>query len=93
MLNTSRPKVAIDATFTIAKDILHKIEIDETAFTQYAKRLVAIDLYKNKGISLGYCAEVAEMTKEAFMFYLSENKISVFNFKDADEFLEDARNA
>jgi len=77
----------------VAKNILMKLGMDDEAFAQYVKGLIAVDLYVNKGISLGHCAEVAEMTKEAFMFFLSDNKVSVFDFNSADEFLEDARNA
>ena len=85
--------VAINVKFKVSKKVLNKVEMDEAAFVQYAKRMVALDLYKNKDISLGYCAEVAEMTKEAFVLFLGENRVSVFKFEDAEEFLEEARNA
>lgn len=32
--------------------------------------MLAVDLYKNKKVSLGYCASVAEMSKEEFIMYL-----------------------
>ena len=85
--------VAINAEFKVSKKVLNKVEMNEAAFVQYAKRMVALDMYKNRDISLGYCAEVAEMTKEAFVLFLGQNKVSVFNFKDAEEFLEEAHNA
>jgi len=84
---------AINVKFNVPKKVLTQQNMNETAFAQYTKRLVALNLYRNRGVSLGYCAEVAEMTKEAFMLFLGENKISVFKFKDAEEFLEEVRNA
>ena len=54
---------------------------------------IAVDLYKNKKISLGYCADIADMTKEDFVKYLGKNNISIFSFEDEEEFLEELANA
>lgn len=55
--------------------------------------MLALDLYKNKRISLGYCANIAEMTKEEFIQYLSRNGVSIFSFASEEEFLEELENA
>ena len=55
--------------------------------------MLAVDLYKNKKVSLGYCANVAGMTKEEFVQYLGMNGISIFSFVSEDEFLEELANA
>jgi predicted HTH domain antitoxin len=83
----------MDVRFNIPKEILPKVGADEAAFARYARGLAALDLYKNKGVPLGFCAEVAEMSVEAFVFYLGENRVSVFNFESAEAFAEEARNA
>jgi predicted HTH domain antitoxin len=57
------------------------------------KRFVAFDLYKNKSISLGYCAELAEMPKEDFLKFLGSNKVSIFDYDNESEFLEEVNNA
>ena len=57
------------------------------------KKTLAMDLYKNKKVSLGYCASVAEMTKEEFVQYLDMNGVSIFSFASEDEFLEELKNA
>jgi predicted HTH domain antitoxin len=54
---------------------------------------VALDLYKDKKVSLGYCASVADMTKEEFIQFLSMNGISIFSFESEDEFMEELTNA
>jgi predicted HTH domain antitoxin len=86
-------KQVLTVTFGIPKEVMPKLGYDETAFARYARRLVAMDLYKNKGVSLGYCAEAAEMGAEAFICFLGEHKVSVFGFETADEFLEETVNA
>jgi len=32
------------------------------------KEMVAVEFYKNRKVSLGYCAEIAEMSKERRVF-------------------------
>lgn len=51
------------------------------------------DLYTNKKISLGYCASVAEMSKEDFIQYLSANGISIFSFDSENDFRVELSNA
>ena len=45
------------------------------------------------GVSLGYCAEIANMSKPDFIRFLSENDISIFNFENENELSEDIANA
>ena len=55
--------------------------------------MLAVDLYKNKKVSLGHCASVAEMSKEEFIKYLGMNGISIFAFASEEELLEEMENA
>ena len=57
------------------------------------KKMLAIDLYTNKRISLGDCASVAEMSKEDFIQYLGVNGISIFSFDLESDFREELSNA
>jgi predicted HTH domain antitoxin len=79
--------------FDMPKEILSKVAMSPDAFMRYAKGLVAVDLYRSKGVSLGYCAQVAGLRLEAFMVLLGEYKVSIFNFGDAEEFIDDSKNA
>lgn len=56
-------------------------------------KLVAVKYYKEHKLSLGQCSELAEMTKEDFIQLLSTYKVSIFNFENDDELLEDIKNA
>ena len=55
--------------------------------------MLAVDLYKNRKVSLGYCADIAGMAKEDFVKYLGKNGISIFSFESEKEFLEELANA
>jgi predicted HTH domain antitoxin len=64
-------------SINVPEEIFLDLHEDKDAFTEYMKKMVALDLYKNKKVSLGYCASVAGMTKEEFIQYLSMNGISI----------------
>ena len=50
-------------SINVPEEILLNLHEDENGFAEYMRKMLAIDLYKNKKVSLGYCASVAEMTK------------------------------
>ncbi len=80
-------------SFNVPEEILLDLHEEKEDFIKYIKRLTALDLYKNKRVSLGYCANVADMTKEDFVKYLGQNGISIFAFESENEFLEELANA
>lgn len=80
-------------SINIPEEILIDLHEDKNDFAIYMKKMLALDLYKNKKVSLGYCASVAEMTKEEFVKYLGINGVSIFAFNSEDEFLEELANA
>lgn len=80
-------------SINVPEEILLALHENEDGFATYTKCMLAIDLYKNKKVSLGYCADVADMTKEDFIKYLGKNGISIFHFEDEEEFLEELENA
>lgn len=56
-------------------------------------RLTALHFYATKGASLGYCAQIAGMDKEDFIYFLGRNGVSIFHFDDEAEFVEEMSNA
>lgn len=75
--------------FDVPEEILLDLHEEKEDFIKYIKRLTTLDLYKNKRVSLGCCANVADMTKEDFVKYLGVNGISIFAFESENEFLEE----
>ena len=57
------------------------------------RKAAALYYYTKMGVSLGYCAEIAEMQKVDFIRFLSENGISIFEFEDMAELERDIANA
>ena len=77
----------------IPEEVLLDLHETRNNFANYVKTMIAIDLYKNKKVSLGYCAEVAEMSKEEFVKCLGQNGVSIFGFDSEEEFMEEFANA
>ncbi len=73
--------------------VLYDTKMTPESAEAFAKRSVAISYYTKNGVSLGYCAEIAGLTKTEFIKYLSENGISIYSFDDDNEFIEEADNA
>ena len=80
-------------SINVPEEILLDLHEDTSGFAEYMRRMLALDLYKNKKVSLGYCASVAEMTKEEFVQYLGMNGVSIFSFASENEFMEELANA
>lgn len=77
----------------IPEGVLFDTKMNLQDAEKFIRRVVALEYYKNQGVSIGYCAEIAGMTEEDFLQFLGENKISVFKFDDENEFFNEAANA
>ena len=82
-----------EITINIPNEVLYDTRMSKQDAAAFARRTFALFLYAHNGVSLGYCAQIAEMPKEDFIRYLSNNHISIFHFDDKEEFLEELRNA
>ena len=77
----------------IPESVLYDIGMNIKEATNFVRRAVALAYYKEQKVSVGYCAEIAEMSEEDFIKFLSENKISIFDFADTEEFMNEVNNA
>ncbi len=82
-------QIAID----IPNEVLYDTRMSKSDARDFAKKAVALRYYVKNGVSLGYCAEIAGMSKDAFIRFLGENNISIFCYDDQEEFLEELENA
>jgi predicted HTH domain antitoxin len=80
-------------SINVPEEVLLDLHENQKDFAEYMQKMLALDLYKNKRVSLGYCANVAGMTKEEFLKYLGMNGISIFSFESEDAFMEELANA
>ena len=77
----------------IPEAVLYDTRMSREETVRFARRAVALGYYSQSGVSIGYCAQIAGMTEEDFIKYLGENNISIFQFEDEKEFLEELGNA
>ena len=82
-----------EVAISIPNEVLFDTRMSKNDALAFARRAVALCYYTQRKVSLGYCAQIAEMTKEAFVRYLGENGVSIFRYDDEQEFLEEMNNA
>lgn len=79
--------------FDIPNEVLFDTRMNKQEANAFARKAVALCYYIQNGVSLGYCAEIAGMSKESFIRYLADNHISIFHYEDEKEFAEELNNA
>jgi predicted HTH domain antitoxin len=83
----------ININIAIPQEILLTLREKEYDLALDMKRWTALKLYADKKLTIGQCAELAEMNEEDFIKYLGVNKISIFAFNNSEELKEDIGNA
>lgn len=78
---------------TFPQEILLSLRESSENVVKDMKKTVAVKYYKEEKLSLGQCAELAELSKNDFIQLLSTYKISIFNFENDEELLGDIENA
>lgn len=82
-----------NTNISLPQEIVLSLRESSENIVKDMKRTVAVKYYKENKLSLGQCAELAEMSKEEFIQLLSSYKVSIFNFENDEELLEDIKNA
>ena len=77
----------------IPEEVILDLHETRAEIISQVKLMVAIEFYKNKKVSLRYCAEIAEMSKEEFIKCLGRNGVSIFGFVSDEELMEELANA
>ena len=54
--------------FTIPNEVLYDTKMNDTEALDFARKAVALRYYTIEGVSLGYCAQIANMKKGDFIF-------------------------
>ncbi len=78
---------------SIPNEILLSLRESDNELGLNMKRWAALKLFEEKRLSIGQSAELAEMSEEDFIRYLSSNKVSVFPYRSYNELAEDMNNA
>ena len=78
---------------SVPSEILLVLRENEKQFASYMKRYTALNLFQSHKLSIGQCAELADMSEEDFIYFLGENKVSLFEYLDEDGLREELGNA
>jgi len=78
---------------SIPEEVMCYTKMTASETEDFVRKAVALRYYTKAGVSLGYCAEIAGMSKEDFIRFLGENEVSIFQFDSEEELLEDVKNA
>jgi predicted HTH domain antitoxin len=79
--------------FDVPDEVLHDNKMSADDALAFARRATALGFYSQRGVSLGYCAQIAGTDKASFVRFLGDNGVSIFRFDSDEEFLEEAANA
>ena len=63
--------------FTIPDEVLYDTKMNEAETMDFVKKAVALRYHTKAGVSLGYCAMIADMSKGDFIRFLGENGVSL----------------
>ena len=77
----------------IPEEVMYDTRMQVEDATRFARQMVALGYYTKNGVSIGYCAKIAGMSEEEFIFFLGKNQIEIFRFDSEDELLRDIENA
>ena len=77
----------------VPNEVLYDTHMSTSDATEFARKMVALGYYMYNNVSIGYCAEIANVTEEEFMLFLGENHIDVFRFENDEELMRDVANA
>ncbi len=77
----------------VPTEILLALRENENQLISYMKKYTALNLFKNQKLSIGQSAQLAEMTEEDFIYFLGENKISIFQYLDENLLRDEIKNA
>lgn len=91
--HTVEGAVVCQVAFEIPSEVLYDTRMSNRDAIAFARRATALLFYSSRGVSLGYCAQIADMDKEDFIYFLGENGVSIFHFDSEEEFIEEMNNA
>ncbi len=84
----------MQAVINVSDSIMLALNESKDEFLKKIKIYAAMEYFREEKLSLGKAAELAEMSKIDFMFYLGEHGVPVINYspEDLEKELEGLKN-
>lgn len=73
--------------------VMYDTHMSEEEAAAFARCMVAVGYYTQNNVSIGYCAQIADMTEEEFIKYLGKRNVSIFRFDSKTKFMEELEKA
>lgn len=80
-------------SISIPNEVLFDTNMRTSDASAFAKKMVALGYYTQNHVSIGYCAQIADMTEEEFITFLGQNRIDLFRYENDEELMRDVANA
>jgi len=74
---------------SVPSELFLVLREDESQFVSNMKKFTALKLFQNNKLSVGQCAELANMPEEDFIYFLNENNVSIFDYLTETELHEE----
>ena len=81
----------ININIAVPEEILLSLRENNEDFAMNMKKWSALKLFEKQKLSIGQSAELAEMTKEDFIKFAGQNKVSIYG--EFEDIIEDLKNA
>ncbi|MCF8012157.1 MAG: UPF0175 family protein [Clostridiales bacterium] len=91
----------ININIPISEELLFVLKKDEQSLQEEARKILAMQFFKERKLSLGKAAELAGMEKNEFVILLGKNQIDIYQYTEnelerefevIDRFVEDFKN-
>ncbi len=91
----------LNINIPISKEILFVLKKDEKSLQEEARKILALQFFKERKLSLGKAAELADMDKDDFVILLGKNQIDIYQYTEREleqefdaieKFVEDFKN-
>ncbi len=68
----------LNVNIPVSEEILFVLKKDEKSLQEEARKILALQFFKERKLSLGKAAELAGMDKDDFVTLLGRNKIDIY---------------
>lgn len=74
----------LNINIPVSEEVLFVLKKDEKSLQEEARRILAIQFFKERKLSLGKAAELAGMDKDDFVVILGMNGIDIYQYTERE---------
>ena len=72
----------LNINIPISEEVLFALKKDEKSLQEEARKILALQFFKERKLSLGKAAELADMDKDDFVILLGKNQIDIYQYTE-----------